>query len=273
MDLFVTLWMLEQSKVFLIYIFLCEGAIVYLNTCTILRKLVYRGYFPDISKIINSKHSLKTILLILLSASTFVFAPFIFAIIAETIYFKVVKKINNDIDSLKEYLISLTEDEKDAFFGAKNSKSRDEVFKKICRKYLKSNRKRKKTEKKVVKKMTFENRLIPLAYTLDEVEYISNSLNMPFTLANDGNVNVAFIGIKIEDNITGTLNGEETPFSIISTKDASDKTFLVFTDFDDELTSIIDNIRIMRKNKSICSMNSSMQEISYEEVKKLERKM
>ena len=128
-------------------------------------------------------------------------------------------------------------------------------------------------DKKSLRK--YKTRLLPLAYTLEEVEYISEKLNVSYTLETDGCVNMAFVGMDEKNNFKSYVNGENKIFNIINSEDAKNSTFVIFTSCDEkDVDCLVENIRIMRKNKRACSieMDINTYEVSSKD-KKLERKL
>ena len=261
-----------------ILIIIMEIILYFTERARLSRMLQDKGYFYKRFSIFKTKPLLKILIMLLYILSALF--PLCFIVFNDILFYSVKRKIETDIDSLKPYLIPMTEREKQFHENVKNVKSREEVLDLLespltneQTETLTDKRKSKglKTNQKSLRK--FQNRLLPLAYTLDEVEYISENLNIPYTLATDGTINMAFLGMDEKNNFKSYVDGENVTFNIIGLDEAKDSTFIVFTSCGEELTDpLIENIRIMRKNKSVCSIPTSSD--AYEFVtndKKLER--
>ena len=86
---------------------------------------------------------------------------------------------------------------------------------------------------------------------------------------------MAFVGMDEKNNFKSYVNGENKIFNIINSEDAKNSTFVIFTSCDEkDVDCLVENIRIMRKNKRTCSieMDINTYEVSSKD-KKLERKL
>lgn len=253
--------------------------ILYFNSRSRLSRMLQdKGYFYKPLSIFKTKPLLKILTMVLYILSARI--PLCFIVFTEILFYSAKRKIETDIDSLKPYLSPMTEDEKQFQEKLKKAKSGEEMFEllgerltqmKVKNHGEKSESKESKVNPKSLRK--FDKRLLPLSYTLDEVKYISENLNVSYTLATDGCVNVAFVGMDEKSNFKSDVDGENKTFNIIGFDEASEATFIIFTSCPEELTDpLVEKIRIMRKNKSVCSIKASSD--TYEFVaddRKLER--
>lgn len=261
-----------------ILIIIMEIILYFTERARLSRMLQDKGYFYKPLSIFKTKPLLKILTMVLYILSALF--PLCFIVFNDILFYSAKRKIETDIDSLKPYLIPMTEREKQFHENVKNVKSREEVLDFLKNpltneqtENLTDKRKSKevKTNQKSLRK--FQNRLLPLSYTLDEVKYISENLNVSYTLATDGCVNIAFVGMDEKSNFKSDVDGENVTFNIIGFDEASEATFIIFTSCPEELTDpLVEKIRIMRKNKSVCSIKASSD--TYEFVaddRKLER--
>ncbi len=255
-----------------IIIFVLEFLLYFMRRARLSRILVNKGYFYKPFSIFKRKPlvSLSIMLLYGLSAQF----PLCFIAFTEILFYSAKRKIENDIDSLKPYLRPMSDEEKDFYDNVQNTKSHEE-FKGLLESELFHNISSvdNDLDKKSLRK--YKTRLLPLAYTLEEVEYISEKLNVSYTLSTDGCVNMAFVGMNEKNNFKSYVNGENKIFNIINSEDAKNSTFVIFTSCDEKnVDCLVENIRIMRKNKRACSieMNINTYEASSKD-KKLERKL
>lgn len=255
-----------------ILIFVLEFLLYFMRRARLSRILVNKGYFYKPFSIFKRKPlvSLSIMLLYGLSAQF----PLCFIAFTEILFYSAKRKIENDIDSLKPYLRPMSDEEKDFYDNVQNTKSHEE-FKGLLESELFHNISSvdNDLDKKSLRK--YKTRLLPLAYTLEEVEYISEKLNVSYTLSTDGCVNMAFVGMNEKNNFKSYVNGENKIFNIINSEDAKNSTFVIFTSCDEKnVDCLVENIRIMRKNKRACSieMNINTYEASSKD-KKLERKL
>lgn len=236
------------------------------------RILVNKGYFYKPFSIFKRKPLVSVSIMLLYGLSAQF--PLCFIVFTEILFYSAKRKIENDIDSLKPYLRPMSDEEKDFYDNVQNTKSHEE-FKGLLESELFHNISSvdNDLDKKSLRK--YKTRLLPLAYTLEEVEYISEKLNVSYTLATDGCVNMAFVGMNEKNNFKSYVNGENKIFNIINSEDAKNSTFVIFTSCDEkDVDCLVENIRIMRKNKRACSieMNINTYETSSKD-KKLERKL
>lgn len=200
--------------------------------------------------------------------------PICFLIFNEILYRIIERKIETDIDSLKPYLKPMSEEVKIAYDASLKNLSFDEFMKTIKEQSAQINKvsANKNNGLKNGGLKGFETRLIPLAYTLEEVKYLSDNLGLTFTLVNDGDINMAFIGMDEEYDFKSYVDGEYKTFRILDFAEAKDSTFVVYTSCENELTDLlIDNIRTMRKNTGICSIGTTVDTLAVEKERKLER--
>lgn len=255
-----------------ILIFVLEFLLYFMKRARLSRILVNKGYFYKPFSIFKRKPLVSVLIMILyvLSAQY----PLCFIVFTEILFYSAKRKIENDIDSLEPYLRPMSDEEKDFYDNVQNTKSHKE-FKGLLESELFHNISSvdNDLDKKSLRK--YKTRLLPLAYTLEEVEYISEKLNVSYTLATDGCVNMAFVGMNEKNNFKSYVNGENKIFNIINSEDAKNSTFVIFTSCDEKnVDCLVENIRIMRKNKRACSieMNINTYETSSKD-KKLERKL
>lgn len=255
-----------------ILIFVLEFLLYFMKRARLSRILVNKGYFYKPFSIFKRKPLVSVLIMILyvLSAQY----PLCFIAFTEILFYSAKRKIENDIDSLKPYLRPMSDEEKDFYDNVQNTKSHKE-FKGLLESELFQNIRSvdNDLDKKSLRK--YKTRLLPLAYTLEEVEYISENLNVSYTLATDGCVNMAFVGMDEKNNFKSYVNGENKIFNIINSEDAKNFKFVIFTSCDEkDVDCLVENIRIMRKNKRTCSieMDINTYEVSSKD-KKLERKL
>lgn len=253
--------------------------ILYFNSRSRLsRMLLNKGYFYKPLSIFKTKPLIKILIMMLYILSARF--PLCFIVFTEILFYSAKRKIENDIDSLKPYLSPMTEKEKQFQESLKKAKSDEKKLQLLSERLAqvqaknhanKSESKESKVNQKSLRK--FDNRLLPLAYTLDEVEYISDNLNVSYTLATDGCVNMAFVGMDEKNDFKSCIDGDNKIFNIIGSDEAKDSTFIILTSCSEELTDpLIEKIRIMRKNKSICSMETNVETYEFSsEDRKLER--
>lgn len=255
-----------------ILIFVLEFILYFMRRARLSRILVNKGYFYKPFSIFKRKPLVSVSIMLLYGLSAQF--PLCFIIFTEILFYSAKRKIENDIDSLKPYLRPMSDEEKDFYDNVQNTKSHEE-FKGLLESELFHNISSvdNDLDKKSLRK--YKTRLLPLAYTLEEVEYISEKLNVSYTLATDGCVNMAFVGMDEKNNFKSYVNGENKIFNIINSEDAKNSTFVIFTSCDEKnVDCLVENIRIMRKNKRACSieMNINTYEASSKD-KKLERKL
>lgn len=255
-----------------ILIFVLEFLLYFMRRARLSRILVNKGYFYKPFSIFKRKPLVSVSIMLLYGLSAQF--PLCFIIFTEILFYSAKRKIENDIDSLKPYLRPMSDEEKDFYDNVQNTKSHEE-FKGLLASELFHNISSvdNDLDKKSLRK--YKTRLLPLAYTLEEVEYISEKLNVSYTLATDGCVNMAFVGMDEKNNFKSYVNGENKIFNIINSEDAKNSTFVIFTSCDEKnVDCLVENIRIMRKNKRACSieMNINTYEASSKD-KKLERKL
>ena len=248
-----------------ILIFVLEFLLYFMRRARLTRILVNKGYFYKPFSIFKRKPLVSVSIMLLYGLSAQF--PLCFIVFTEILFYSAKRKIENDIDSLKPYLRPMSDEEKDFYDNVQNTKSHEE-FKGLLESELFHNI-------SSVDNDLDKNRLLPLAYTLEEVEYISEKLNVSYTLATDGCVNMAFVGMDEKNNFKSYVNGENKIFNIINSEDAKNSTFVIFTSCDEkDVDCLVENIRIMRKNKRACSieMDINTYEVSSKD-KKLERKL
>ena len=255
-----------------ILIFVLEFLLYFMRRARLSRILVNKGYFYKPFSIFERKPLVSVSIMLLYGLSAQF--PLCFIAFTEILFYSAKRKIENDIDSLKPYLRPMSDEEKDFYDNVQNTKSHEE-FKGLLESELFHNISSvdNDLDKKSLRK--YKTRLLPLAYTLEEVEYISEKLNVSYTLATDGCVNMAFVGMNEKNNFKSYVNGENKIFNIINSEDAKNSTFVIFTSCDEKnVDCLVENIRIMRKNKRACSieMNINTYEASSKD-KKLERKL
>lgn len=255
-----------------ILIFVLEFLLYFMRRARLSRILVNKGYFYKPFSIFKRKPLVSVSIMLLYGLSAQF--PLCFIVFTEILFYSAKRKIENDIDSLKPYLRPMSDEEKDFYDNVQNTKSHEE-FKGLLESELFHNISSvdNDLDKKSLRK--YKTRLLPLAYTLEEVEYISEKLNVSYTLATDGCVNMAFVGMNEKNNFKSYVNGENKIFNIINSEDAKNSTFVIFTSCDEKnVDCLVENIRIMRKNKRACSieMNINTYEASSKD-KKLERKL
>ena len=255
-----------------ILIFVLEFLLYFMRRARLTRILVNKGYFYKPFSIFKRKPLVSVSIMLLYGLSAQF--PLCFIVFTEILFYSAKRKIENDIDSLKPYLRPMSDEEKDFYDNVQNTKSHEE-FKGLLESELFHNISSvdNDLDKKSLRK--YKTRLLPLAYTLEEVEYISEKLNVSYTLATDGCVNMAFVGMDEKNNFKSYVNGENKIFNIINSEDAKNSTFVIFTSCDEKnVDCLVENIRIMRKNKRACSieMNINTYEASSKD-KKLERKL
>ncbi len=255
-----------------ILIFVLEFLLYFMRRARLSRILVNKGYFYKPFSIFKRKPLVSVSIMLLYGLSAQF--PLYFIVFTEILFYSAKRKIENDIDSLKPYLRPMSDEEKDFYDNVQNTKSHEE-FKGLLASELFHNISSvdNDLDKKSLRK--YKTRLLPLAYTLEEVEYISEKLNVSYTLATDGCVNMAFVGMDEKNNFKSYVNGENKIFNIINSEDAKNSTFVIFTSCDEKnVDCLVENIRIMRKNKRACSieMNINTYEASSKD-KKLERKL
>ena len=255
-----------------ILIFVLEFLLYFMRRARLTRILVNKGYFYKPFSIFKRKPLVSVSIMLLYGLSAQF--PLCFIVFTEILFYSAKRKIENDIDSLKPYLRPMSDEEKDFYDNVQNTKSHEE-FKGLLESELFHNISSvdNDLDKKSLRK--YKTRLLPLAYTLEEVEYISEKLNVSYTLATDGCVNMAFVGMNEKNNFKSYVNGENKIFNIINSEDAKNSTFVIFTSCDEkDVDCLVENIRIMRKNKRACSieMNINTYETSSKD-KKLERKL
>ena len=255
-----------------ILIFVLEFLLYFMRRARLSRILVNKGYFYKPFSIFKRKPLVSVSIMLLYGLSAQF--PLCFIAFTEILFYSAKRKIENDIDSLKLYLRPMSDEEKDFYDNVQNTKSHEE-FKGLLESELFHNISSvdNDLDKKSLRK--YKTRLLPLAYTLEEVEYISEKLNVSYTLATDGCVNMAFVGMDEKNNFKSYVNGENKIFNIINSEDAKNSTFVIFTSCDEkDVDCLVENIRIMRKNKRACSieMNINTYEASSKD-KKLERKL
>lgn len=255
-----------------ILIFVLEFLLYFMRRARLTRILVNKGYFYKPFSIFKRKPLVSVSIMLLYGLSAQF--PLCFIVFTEILFYSAKRKIENDIDSLKPYLRPMSDEEKDFYDNVQNTKSHEE-FKGLLESELFQNIRSvdNDLDKKSLRK--YKTRLLPLAYTLEEVEYISEKLNVSYTLATDGCVNMAFVGMDEKNNFKSYVNGENKIFNIINSEDAKNSTFVIFTSCDEkDVDCFVENIRIMRKNKRACSieMNINTYEASSKD-KKLERKL
>lgn len=255
-----------------ILIFVLEFLLYFMRRARLSRILVNKGYFYKPFSIFKRKPLVSVSIMLLYGLSAQF--PLCFIVFTEILFYSAKRKIENDIDSLKPYLRPMSDEEKDFYDNVQNTKSHEE-FKGLLASELFHNISSvdNDLDKKSLRK--YKTRLLPLAYTLEEVEYISEKLNASYTLATDGRVNMAFVGMDEKNNFKSYVNGENKIFNIINSEDAKNSTFVIFTSCDEKnVDCLVENIRIMRKNKRACSieMNINTYEASSKD-KKLERKL
>lgn len=255
-----------------ILIFVLEFLLYFMRRARLSRILVNKGYFYKPFSIFKRKPLVSVSIMLLYGLSAQF--PLCFIVFTEILFYSAKRKIENDIDSLKPYLRPMSDEEKDFYDNVQNTKSHEE-FKGLLESELFHNISSvdNDLDKKSLRK--HKTRLLPLAYTLEEVEYISEKLNVSYTLATDGCVNMAFVGMDEKNNFKSYVNGENKIFNIINSEDAKNSTFVIFTSCDEKnVDCLVENIRIMRKNKRACSieMNINTYEASSKD-KKLERKL
>lgn len=255
-----------------ILIFVLEFLLYFMKRARLSRILVNKGYFYKPFSIFKRKPLVSVSIMLLYGLSAQF--PLCFIVFTEILFYSAKRKIENDIDSLKPYLRPMSDEEKDFYDNVQNTKSHEE-FKGLLESELFHNISSvdNDLDKKSLRK--YKTRLLPLAYTLEEVEYISEKLNVSYTLATDGCVNMAFVGMDEKNNFKSYVNGENKIFNIINSEDAKNSTFVIFTSCDEKnVDCLVENIRIMRKNKRACSieMNINTYEASSKD-KKLERKL
>lgn len=255
-----------------ILIFVLEFLLYFMRRARLSRILVNKGYFYKPFSIFKRKPLVSVSIMLLYGLSAQF--PLCFIVFTEILFYSAKRKIENDIDSLKPYLRPMSDEEKDFYDNVQNTKSHEE-FKGLLASELFHNISSvdNDLDKKSLRK--YKTRLLPLAYTLEEVEYISEKLNVSYTLATDGCVNMAFVGMDEKNNFKSYVNGENKIFNIINSEDAKNSTFVIFTSCDEKnVDCLVENIRIMRKNKRACSieMNINTYEASSKD-KKLERKL
>lgn len=255
-----------------ILIFVLEFLLYFMRRARLSRILVNKGYFYKPFSIFKRKPLVSVSIMLLYGLSAQF--PLCFIAFTEILFYSAKRKIENDIDSLKPYLRPMSDEEKDFYDNVQNTKSHEE-FKGLLESELFHNISSvdNDLDKKSLRK--YKTRLLPLAYTLEEVEYISEKLNVSYTLATDGCVNMAFVGMNEKNNFKSYVNGENKIFNIINSEDAKNSTFVIFTSCDEKnVDCLVENIRIMRKNKRACSieMNINTYEASSKD-KKLERKL
>lgn len=255
-----------------ILIFVLEFLLYFMRRARLTRILVNKGYFYKPFSIFKRKPLVSVSIMLLYGLSAQF--PLCFIVFTEILFYSAKRKIENDIDSLKPYLRPMSDEEKDFYDNVQNTKSHEE-FKGLLASELFHNISSvdNDLDKKSLRK--YKTRLLPLAYTLEEVEYISEKLNVSYTLATDGCVNMAFVGMDEKNNFKSYVNGENKIFNIINSEDAKNSTFVIFTSCDEKnVDCLVENIRIMRKNKRACSieMNINTYEASSKD-KKLERKL
>lgn len=255
-----------------ILIFVLEFLLYFMRRARLSRILVNKGYFYKPFSIFKRKPLVSVSIMLLYGLSAQF--PLCFIAFTEILFYSAKRKIENDIDSLKPYLRPMSDEEKDFYDNVQNTKSHEE-FKGLLASELFHNISSvdNDLDKKSLRK--YKTRLLPLAYTLEEVEYISEKLNVSYTLATDGCVNMAFVGMDEKNNFKSYVNGENKIFNIINSEDAKNSTFVIFTSCDEKnVDCLVENIRIMRKNKRACSieMNINTYEASSKD-KKLERKL
>lgn len=234
--------------------------------------LAEKGFFYKRFSLFKTK-PLRNILVMVLYILSMQF-PICFLIFNEILYRTIKGKIETDIDSLKPYIKPMSEGAKIVYAAAKKDLSFDEFVKTINEQTAQINQvnvnKNNGTKNGGLK--GFENRLVPLAYTLEEVKYLSDNLGSIFTLVNDGDVNMAFIGMDEEYNFKSYVDGKYKTFRILDFAEAKDSTFVVYTSCENELTDfLIDNIRTMRKNAGICSIGTTTDNFAVEKERKLGR--
>ena len=255
-----------------ILIFVLEFLLYFMRRARLSRILVNKGYFYKPFSIFKRKPLVSVSIMLLYGLSAQF--PLCFIAFTEILFYSAKRKIENDIDSLKPYLRPMSDEEKDFYDNVQNTKSHEE-FKGLLESELFHNISSvdNDLDKKSLRK--YKTRLLSLAYTLEEVEYISEKLNVSYTLATDGCVNMAFVGMNEKNNFKSYVNGENKIFNIINSEDAKNSTFVIFTSCDEKnVDCLVENIRIMRKNKRACSieMNINTYEASSKD-KKLERKL
>lgn len=255
-----------------ILIFVLEFLLYFMRRARLSRILVNKGYFYKPFSIFKRKPLVSVSIMLLYGLSAQF--PLCFIVFTEILFYSAKRKIENDIDSLKPYLRPMSDEEKDFYDNVQNTKSHEE-FKGLLESELFHNISSvdNDLDKKSLRK--YKTRLLPLVYTLEEVEYISEKLNASYTLATDGCVNMAFVGMDEKNNFKSYVNGENKIFNIINSEDAKNSTFVIFTSCDEkDVDCLVENIRIMRKNKRACSieMNINTYETSSKD-KKLERKL
>lgn len=255
-----------------ILIFVLEFLLYFMRRARLTRILVNKGYFYKPFSIFKRKPLVSVSIMLLYGLSAQF--PLCFIVFTEILFYSAKRKIENDIDSLKPYLRPMSDEEKDFYDNVQNTKSHEE-FKGLLESELFHNISSvdNDLDKKSLRK--YKTRLLPLAYTLEEVEYISEKLNVSYTLATDGCVNMAFVGMDEKNNFKSYVNGENKIFNIINSEDAKNSTFVIFTSCDEkDVDCLVENIRIMRKNKRACSieMNINTYEVLSKD-KKLERKL
>lgn len=255
-----------------ILIFVLEFLLYFMRRARLSRILVNKGYFYKPFSIFKRKPLVSVSIMLLYGLSAQF--PLCFIVFTEILFYSAKRKIENDIDSLKPYLRPMSDEEKDFYDNVQNTNSHEE-FKGLLESELFHNISSvdNDLDKKSLRK--YKTRLLPLAYTLEEVEYISEKLNVSYTLSTDGCVNMAFVGMNEKNNFKSYVNGENKIFNIINSEDAKNSTFVIFTSCDEKnVDCLVENIRIMRKNKRACSieMNINTYEASSKD-KKLERKL
>ena len=255
-----------------ILIFVLEFLLYFMRRARLTRILVNKGYFYKPFSIFKRKPLVSVSIMLLYGLSAQF--PLCFIVFTEILFYSAKRKIENDIDSLKPYLRPMSDEEKDFYDNVQNTKSHEE-FKGLLESELFHNISSvdNDLDKKSLRK--YKTRLLPLAYTLEEVEYISEKLNASYTLATDGCVNMAFVGMDEKNNFKSYVNGENKIFNIINSEDAKNSTFVIFTSCDEkDVDCLVENIRILRKNKRACSieMDINTYEASSKD-KKLERKL
>ena len=255
-----------------ILIFVLEFLLYFMRRARLSRILVNKGYFYKPFSIFKRKPLVSVSIMLLYGLSAQF--PLCFIVFTEILFYSAKRKIENDIDSLNPYLRPMSDEEKDFYDNVQNTKSHEE-FKGLLESELFHNISSvdNDLDKKSLRK--YKTRLLPLAYTLEEVEYISEKLNVSYTLATDGCVNMAVVGMDEKNNFKSYVNGENKIFNIINSEDAKNSTFVIFTSCDEkDVDCLVENIRIMRKNKRACSieMDINTYEASSKD-KKLERKL
>lgn len=197
--------------------------------------------------------------------------PICFLIFNEILYRLIKEKIETDIDSLKPYIKPMSEEVKIAYAASLKNLSFDEFIKAINEQSARINKNNRNGLNNSVLN-GFETRFVPIAYTLEEVKYLGKCLDLPFTVVNDGEINIAFLGMDEEYDFESFIDGKYRTFKILDFEAAKDATFVVYAPCENEFTDfLIQNIRTMRRNSGICSIGTTTDTFTMEKERKLER--